>query len=228
VKAVVLAGGIGKRLRPLTLSRPKVMVEVRGEPLLAYILKGLKKFVSEVIVVVGYMKEKVIEYFGNEYEGLKIKYVVQQEFKGTAHALLCAENEINERFLLVYGDTYFNPKIIEEMLKQDSDGVIVAKKVPNPEDFGVLEVSDGLIKGILEKVPNPPNNLINGGIYLLPPQIFKACHEIPLSKRDEFELTDAITLLIKQGFTFKPVIIEHWVDVGNLERLKIAEEMRFK
>ncbi|HLE05800.1 MAG TPA: sugar phosphate nucleotidyltransferase, partial [Candidatus Nanoarchaeia archaeon] len=75
--------------------------------------------------------------------------------------------------------------------------------------------------------PNPPGNLINAGIYLLPFEIFNACKRVPLSPRNEYELTDAITLLISEGFTFKPVVINEWIDVGTLERLKQAEEMVF-
>jgi dTDP-glucose pyrophosphorylase len=88
-------------------------------------------------------------------------------------------------------------------------------------------ITEGLITGILEKVPNPPSNLINTGIYLLPPEIFKDCKEIGLSRRGEYELTDAIVLLINQGFSFKPVIIDKWVDVGNIDRLRVAEQMTF-
>jgi bifunctional UDP-N-acetylglucosamine pyrophosphorylase/glucosamine-1-phosphate N-acetyltransferase len=168
-----------------------------------------------------------MDYFGKEFEGLKITYVFQDEYKGTGHALRCAEQEINDEFLLVYGDLFFDPEIYKQVVSQDSDAVIVSKRVPNPQDFGVLEVTDGLITGILEKDPNPPSNLINAGIYLLPPEIFKACKEIGLSTRGEYELTDAIVLLINSGFTFKPVVIENWVDVGTLERLKIAEQMNF-
>ncbi|MBD3312490.1 NTP transferase domain-containing protein [archaeon] len=227
MKAVVLAGGSGTRLRPLTINKPKVMVEVKGEPMLVHILRGLKPHVEEVVLVVGYLKEKVIDYFGNEFEGLKINYVVQSDSKGTGHALLCAEAEIEAPFLLVYGDLYFNPKVYYEVLSQDSAGVIVAKTVPNPESYGVLEVTDGLITDILEKVPNPPSDLINAGIYYLPPEIFEACRQVELSERGEYELTDAVELLINSGLEFKPVVIDEWVDVGTIDRLKRAEEMVF-
>ncbi len=227
MRAVVLAGGVGKRLRPITNNIPKIMVPVKGEPLLCHVLRGLKPHVESVTLVVGYMKDKIIDYFGAEFEGLKLSYVTQTEYKGTAHALLCAETDIKNPFLLVYGDLFFNPDIYHQVLSQSTDGVIVGKTVPNPSDYGVLEVKDGLLAGILEKVPNPPGNLINAGIYLLPPEIFEACRQIPLSSRGEYELTDAITLLVKRGLKFSVVPINDWVDVGSLERLKQANEMNF-
>lgn len=227
MKAVVLAGGIGTRLRPLTLDKPKVMVKVKDEPLLAHILRGLKSHVEAAVLVVGYLKEQVMDYFGSEFEGLRINYVLQEEYRGTAHALLCSEEEINKPFLLVYGDLFFNPSIYYDVLSQEADGVIVAKEVLNPESYGVLEVNNGLIAGILEKVPNPPSNLINAGVYYLPPLIFEACKQVKLSERGEYELTDAIELLINSGLKFKPVVIDKWVDVGTLKRLKTANEMVF-
>lgn len=227
MRAVILCGGIGKRLRPLTDSVPKVMVKVKGEPLLTHILRGLKPYVTEAVLVVGYLKDKITDYYGSHFEGINLSYAVQSEFKGTANALLCAESFIDASFILVYGDLFFNPSIYKKLLTQDSDGVIVGKTVPNPSDYGVLNIVDGYLKNILEKVPNPPSNLINAGIYLLPFEVFSACKRIPLSPRNEYELTDAITLLISEGFTFKPVVIDAWLDVGTIERLKQAEEMVF-
>ncbi len=227
MRCVILCGGVGKRLRPLTDSVPKVMVRVQGEPMLTHILRGLKPYVTEVTLVVGYLKERIVDYYSSHFEGINIHYAVQSEFKGTAHALLCAEQYVDASFILVYGDTFFNPSIYKKLLTQSSDGVIVAKTVPNPSDFGVLNVVNGYLKNILEKVPNPPGNLINAGIYLLPFEVFNACKRVPLSPRNEYELTDAITLLISEGFTFKPVVINEWIDVGTLERLKQAEEMVF-
>ena len=227
LKAVILAGGVGKRLRPLTLNKPKVMVPVKGEPMIAHIIRGLKPYVDEVILVVGYKKEVIIDYFGQEFEGLKISYVFQEEFLGTGHAALCAESKINESFLMIYGDLHFDQRVYEKILKQDSDGVIMAKTVPNPQDYGVLEVKDGLLVRILEKVLNPPSNLINAGVYLLPLEVFKACHELALSERGEYELTDAVTQLIREGFKFKVVVVDQWIDVGTPERLSQANEMIF-
>ncbi|MFA5405983.1 MAG: sugar phosphate nucleotidyltransferase [Candidatus Nanoarchaeia archaeon] len=227
MKAVVLAGGVGKRLRPLTNDLPKMMVPVKGEPLLCHVLRGLKSHVESVVLVVGYLKDKIINYFGNEFEGLKIDYVFQDGYKGTAHALLCAEPMVSNPFLLVYGDLFFNSSIYYKVLSQRADGVMVGKVVSNPSDYGVLETKDDMLINILEKVPNPPNNLINAGIYLLPPEVFEACRQIPLSPRGEYELTDAIMLLINKGLCFSVVPINDWVDVGSLDRLKTANEMIF-
>ncbi len=226
MKALILAGGIGKRLRPLTLTKPKVMVEVNGKPLLTYILNGVKNFVNEAIIVVGYKKESIINYYGNNFNGLKISYVEQIGYKGTAHAPLFAENLLNNKFLMVYGDLFFNQNIYSKIINKNSDGVIVVKRVPNPSDYGVIELDEqGFVKNLLEKVPNPPSNLINAGIYLLPPQIINACKQVPLSKRGEYELTDAIKLLINKGFKFSTVIIDKWIDVGTPDRLLKAELM---
>ena len=218
---------MGKRLRPLTLDKPKVMVEVQGEPMLAHVLRGLKPYVTEVVIVVGYKKEAIIEYFEDSFEGLPIKYVEQVDYKGTAHAPLFAEEYIDDDFLLVYGDLFFKP-VYDEILSMDADGVIMAKEVLEPQHYGVLELDEGgFLCGIQEKVPNPPSNLINAGVYFLPVEIFEACKSVPLSERGEYELTDAIMLLVDKGFKFRTVINNDWMDLGTPERLRQAEELIF-
>ncbi len=223
MKAVILAAGIGKRLRPLTLEKPKVMVEIRGKPVVQYILEGVSQYVDEFVLIVGYKKEAIINYFGHNFKGKPIIYVEQKEYNGTASALLCAEKYVPSKFFMIYGDLFFNQNIYKKMLSQDSDGVIVAKEVPNPWDYGVLNVKDNYLLSIMEKVPNPPSNLINAGIYLFPPQIFNACKRVNLSKRGEYELTDAVNLLINWGMKFKVITIDKWIDIGTPERLKQAE-----
>ncbi len=227
MKAVVLAAGKGNRMGILSKDMPKVMIKLRGKPVLEWVLQSLVGRFSEVIIVVGYKKEVVMDYFKNDFKGLKIHYVVQDEQLGTAHAVGLVEGFISDRFLLVYGDLYYNPVVINELLSNPCAGVMTVKKVSNPEDYGVVELRNSRVLRILEKVSNPPSNLVNAGIYLLPVEVFHAIKLTRLSSRGEYELTDSIQLLINDGWRFGVVGIDDWFDVGTENRFMQASELSF-
>ncbi len=227
MKAVILAGGNGRRMGELSKNVPKVMIELKGKPILEWILDSLVGKVSEAIIVVGYKKEAIMNYFKDKYKGLKIRYVVQKEQLGTAHALGLVKNLISSRFLLIYGDLHYDPKIIDKVLTNPCAGVIVVKEEQNPRDYGVIELIDGRVKKIHEKVSNPPSNLINAGIYLLPVEIFDAIEKTRPSSRGEYELTESIQHLIDKGYYFGIIKVKKWVDVGTPERLVLASRLSF-
>lgn len=231
MKAVILAGGIGKRLKAITQSIPKSMIEIKGKPILQKIIEDLRDFeINEIVIVVGYMKEKIIDYFGDGSNfGMKIEYAFQKERLGTADALKYAAEKIKDnKFLVVYGDLFFEPEILKEMINEveNCDGVICVKCVDNPKEFGVLEVNGKKIKRIVEKSVNPPSNLVNAGVYILPKEIFSAIEQTKLSQRGEHELTDSIQILIDKGFNFHFCDMKNlWVDVGTMERLEEAKRI---
>ncbi|HJH27947.1 MAG TPA: glucose-1-phosphate thymidylyltransferase [Methanophagales archaeon] len=232
MKAVILAAGEGKRMRPLTYERPKVMLPVAGKPLVEHLLEEVKEAgIDEFIFVVGYHDETIRDYFGEgERWGVDIQYVTQKTQLGTADALRKAEALVKgtDEFLMLNGDTIVSAEDIKRVscISRSSEIALGVIKVKNPEDYGVIETEGEKITKIHEKMKEPPSNLINAGVYLLnEPSIFEALSKTAKSKRGEFELTDSLQLLIEEGNNvfWKP--IEHWVDVSYPWDLLAANEL---
>ncbi len=179
MKAAILAGGYGKRLRPLTIDRPKPLIEVAGKPILQWQVEWLRRHgVSTVVFLVGYLKEKIIEYFGSGSKfGIKISYVVEDEPLGTAGALKNAEHilgEGSEIFLVLNGDilTNIDPTPLIERLKQQEDKLVAIATVPLRSPYGILRIGENdLIEEFIEK-PLLKDYWINAGIYAMRPQVF--------------------------------------------------------
>jgi dTDP-glucose pyrophosphorylase len=204
MKAVVLAAGQGTRLRPLTDDRPKPLVEVGGRPLLSYGLDRLAELgVSEFVLVVGYRKEALIEHYDDEYAGVPITYVHQREQKGLAHALLTAESEIDDDFLVFNGDNVVWGNLQKVVECQGRDGVhasLLVDEVSRAEaaDTGVFVTDDeGRVTAVVEKPDDPPSTRVLTGLFAFDPSIFHACHLVQPSDRGEYELTDAIDLFLR-------------------------------
>lgn len=228
MKAVILAAGKGKRLRPITSTQPKPMIPIAGKPLLAHTILGLKKAgIDEILVIVGYRENLIRDYFrdGKELFGLKIEYLTQKEHLGTAHAANYAREFVNDSpFLMMYGDLLVDSvvfgKIINKFKKNSYEGVISLIEVPNPQDFGIISInSDGFVSNITEK-PSPRlnlGNLANAGIYVFKPIIFDAIDKTKKSIRGEYEFTDSMQILINEldGKVQSYVLqSEFWSDIG--------------
>jgi bifunctional UDP-N-acetylglucosamine pyrophosphorylase/glucosamine-1-phosphate N-acetyltransferase len=228
MKAVILAAGEGKRLRPITSSRPKPMIPLLGKPLLEHTILGLKNVgIDQILLIVGYKQELIKDYFektSNELQ-VKIEYITQEEYLGTAHAAGYAKSFIkDEAFLMMYGDLFVDPEIfkiiIEKYREKEYEGLITLLEVENPQDYGIIKLnSKELVEEIIEK-PSPnqnAGNLANAGIYLFKPSIFTAIEKTEKSIRDEYEFTDSMQMLIKEfggeiiGFTIKNYF---WNDIG--------------
>jgi len=174
MKAVILAGGLGKRLRPLTDSKPKPLIEIGGRPILAMQLDWLKQNgVFEAVLCIGFLKEKIIDFVGNGRRfGVKVGYVVEEEPLGTGGALLNTESLLRreESFLVLNGDviTNLNPSRLRDL----NDYVGVLALVPLKSPYGVVDTdSDGLVSQFREK-PTLPEYWVNAGVYHLSPKIF--------------------------------------------------------
>jgi len=226
MKAVVLAAGEGIRLRPLTLTRPKHLIPVGGKPLLEHLLTSLKTAgINESLIVVHYMADKIQQFFGDgAHLGMKLEYVVQKQIGGTADAASMAEDYAKEDFLLVYGDLYITSNIIKHVLhsyeKEKPVAAMAVVPVKNPEQYGIVELDDSHVTGIIEK-PQPkeaPTNLANAGIYTFQPGIFKKIGQTSKSSRGEWEITDSLRLLIqeeKKSILAVQVSSGEWLDVGR-------------
>jgi len=238
MKVVIIAAGKGTRMDPFTLSRPKPLIPVGGKPLIEHTITALKNCgITEIIVVIGYMKTQMQNYFekisAQSFQGLKITLIEQKEQKGTAHALKFVEEFIDETFMLINGDIITSERNFEEILNaydRESTPIFSLTQVADPSNYGVVDMDTaGRIKKIVEKpaTENAPSNLANAGIYILPPQVFDAVKETPVSSRDEYELTDSIQKLIDNRFSFYGHILSQWwVDCGlPWDLLRINEQI---
>jgi glucose-1-phosphate thymidylyltransferase len=201
MQAVILAAGEGKRVRPLTRSRPKVMIPVANRPIIEYVIEALEKNgIREIIVVVGYRKEQVTRYL-NQLD-IPIEVVVQQKQLGTAHALKCAESHITGDFLLLPGDNYIDAHSIGR-LKEIKNAILV-KEHPNPSNFGVVLLKDGYVTRIIEKPEHSPSFMVSTGIYSLTKDFFPYI--------SENDVTDAVSVMLASGKRLQAVIADDWHD----------------
>ncbi len=196
MKAVILAAGEGKRMRPLTFTRPKAMVHCAGKPLLWHVLHEAKKAgVDEALIVVKYAKEKILDYFGKKENslGIRIEFVEQGEWYGTAAALMAAKGKISGNFLVLAGDIITESSAIRKVMEAHRGGIAMgARKVDNPKHYGVLQVKDGIVSSIAEKPENPEGNLVNMAVYAMDDSVFAKLESIKPSIRGEYELTEVL------------------------------------
>ncbi len=231
MQAVVLAAGEGTRLRPLTEDKPKGMVEVAGKPILEHCLEQLADLGAESFhIVVGYRKEDIIQYFGDEYKGVPITYAHQREQNGLAHALLTVEEDVDSEFMLMLGDNIFDANlgdVVNRQAEDRADAAFLVEEVPHEEAsrYGVCETNKyGEIIEVVEKPADPPSNLVMTGFYTFTPAIFHACHLVQPSNRGEYEISEAIDLLIQSGRTIDAIRMDGWrIDVGYPEDRDRAE-----
>jgi glucose-1-phosphate thymidylyltransferase long form len=232
MQAVVLAAGEGTRLRPLTEDKPKGMVEVDDQPILTHCFEQLIDLgADELIVVVGYMKEEIIDHYGDAYEGVPITYTHQREQKGLAHALLTVEEHVDDDFMLMLGDNVFEANlgdVVNRQRESRADAAFLVEEVPleDASRYGVCDTNDyGEIVEVVEKPDDPPTNLVMTGFYTFTPAIFHACHLVQPSNRGEYEISEAIDVLIKSGRTIDAIPIDGWrIDVGYPEDRDRAEQ----
>ncbi len=226
MKCVILAAGEGKRMHPLTYTRPKVMLPIANKPLLEWNLHsaraaGLKDF----IFIVGYKSEMVRNYFehGNKWN-VSIEYINQGKPQGTAHAIGMVKKFAND-FIVLCGDTIFGKNDIKNIAnKQGSMGLF---NVERPEEYGVVETKKDNIVQIHEKMDKPISTIINAGIYHFTKDIFTAIDATETSPRGEYEITDSINMMAKK----KPltgIMLKEWRDVVYPWHLLDANEEMLK
>lgn len=223
---VILAAGEGKRMRPLTGSRPKVMLPLAGRPMLEHLVIAARDAgIREFIFVVGYGEASVRNHFGDgEALGVSIRYVTQKRQRGTGDAVLTVSDLIQTRFLLLNGDMILTKTDISNMLTSQAPSMGVYSS-SHPEDYGVVTLSGDRISGLEEKSIKPKSDQINAGMYLFDPDIFSRLQTITPSPRGELELTDALIPYIADG-TLRGVILENWADMGSpWDLLGVHEEM---
>jgi bifunctional UDP-N-acetylglucosamine pyrophosphorylase/glucosamine-1-phosphate N-acetyltransferase len=214
MKAVILAAGEGKRMRPLTYARPKAMLRIVNVPIIEHIILACKTAgISDFILVVGYRDDQVRSYFSNGRDwGVNIEYRLQRYPKGTADAVGKASDLISDCFLVINGDVLTSPEDLSGLIKL-SGFVLSGKEVDNLSGLGAVEVTDGKVVRIHEKTASPPTNLVNAGIYRMTPDIFEAIASTPVSLRGEYEITDSIQLLVDRGQCINFHRLDSWLSL---------------
>jgi glucose-1-phosphate thymidylyltransferase len=210
-KAVILAAGEGKRLRPFTETMPKVMLPVANKPLLEYVFDAARKSgIDEIVVVVGYKKEVIMEYF-KDYKGIKITYVTQDRQLGTAHALLQAKKHIKDSFIVLAGDNIIDPGSIAKLLKDQSEYSLLIKEHPHPSKYGVVFIENRNIRRIVEKPKEDVGKYISTGIYKLPRSVFTDIEQC--TSEGAHALSSVIQYLVDKGKHINTVLAKSWMDI---------------
>ncbi len=225
MKAIILAAGEGSRMRPLTYTRPKVMLPLANKPILEHLLIEAKRAgIRQFIFVVGYRDEQVRDYFGKgEKWGVSIDYSTQRRQLGTADAIKTVEGLIDGNFLMINGDIVVNQKDISSLTNK-SNNTLSVFEVEDAKDLGVVEVNEERITHIYEKTERPPSHRANAGLYLFTPDIFDAIARTSKSLRGEYEITDSLQLMIEQGHHISYQEISYWLDLSYPWDLLTANE----
>ena len=212
MKAVILAAGEGIRLRPLTISKPKIMLPVANKPIIQYLIEALSlNGIREIIIVIGYKKERIMSYFGDgDKFGVKIDYVQQNKQIGTAHALKQAEEFIDDDFIVLPGDNLLDESAISNLMNEKDNAILISESVM-PSQYGVVNIENDIIKNIKEIPIETVSNLVSTGTYKFSKDIFGEIDEI--MEEDKFDLTSAARKMINKGITLKGVRTQGWIDI---------------
>ena len=233
MKGVILHGGKGTRLRPLTHTGPKQLIPIANKPMSQYALEDLKEAgITEIAIVLGDITpEKVVEYYGDGSRfHVKITYINQTEPKGIAHAVGLAREFVGDDPFVVYlGDNLLKDGIIDcvqSFKNSGADAHIALCHVPNPEAFGIAELDTrGKITKLTEKPKTSSSDLALVGVYMFRPTIFKAIEKLKPSGRGELEITDAIQGLLDMGLEVSSHIMSGWwKDTGKPEDILEANQ----
>lgn len=221
MQCLILAAGKGTRLRPLTESTPKPLVKVNGKALLDHIIESLPSSIDEIILVIGYLGDQIREHCGTEHYGRKITYVVQEEQKGTGHALWLCKDLIKGRFLYMFADDLHGKQDIARVTSYTR--AMLTLTTDTPERFGiVVRNPDGTLAEFVEKPTHAPSNLASTGVFVLDEHIFD--YEVTVETNGEFYHTDVIKEYAKD---YPIAVVEQslWIPIGYPEDIERAERL---
>ena len=211
MKCIILAAGEGKRMHPLSYTKPKVMLPIANKPILEWnLINAIKAGFKEFIFIIGYKGEIIKEYFGDGSKwGVVIEYLNQGKPLGTAHAISLLKNFVDD-FVVMCGDTIFGKDDIERI--KNCENSIGLFEVENAKEYGIVEMEGEKIIKIHEKMGEPFSNVINAGIYHFNEKIFEFIEKTDKSPRGEYEITDSINLMAKEE-EIKGIMLKEWRDV---------------
>ena len=232
MKGLILSGGAGTRLRPITHTSAKQLVPVANKPILFYGLEAVRQAgIDEVGIVVGDTHAEVEAAVGDGGRfGLRVTYLRQQAPLGLAHAVLIAEDFLaGEPFVMYLGDNLLRDGIVpfvERFAADSPDAMILLQHVPDPQSYGVAEIAGGRVVRLVEKPAEPASDLALVGVYLFTPRVFDSVKAIRPSARGELEITDAIQHMVDRGLRVTPqVVTGWWKDTGRLEDMLEANRL---
>ncbi len=232
MKGLILSGGKGTRLRPITYTRAKQLVPVANKPVLFRVIEALVEAdITDLGIVVGDTAAEIRDAVGDGARwGAKVTYIPQPEPLGLAHAVKISADYVGpDDFVMFLGDNVIEggiTRLVRQFAENDWNAQIVLTRVPNPEQFGVAVLEEGRVVRLVEKPRDPPSDLALVGIYMFDHNIFEAVHAIRPSWRGELEITDAIQYLMDHGYTVYPYIHEgYWIDTGKMEDMLDANRL---
>jgi glucose-1-phosphate thymidylyltransferase len=232
VKGLILSGGKGTRLRPLTYTSAKQLVPVANKPVLFYGIEAIAEAgIRDIGIVVGDTQAEIRAAVGDGSRwGVRVQYIEQDAPRGLAHAVKISRDYIgDEPFVMYLGDNLLNKGIaqfVREFEAQKPAAQILLTHVPDPEMFGVAQLDNGKVVRLVEKPKEPMGDLALVGVYMFGPDVFESVNRITPSFRNELEITDAIQDLIDRGLTVRPHIVEGWwKDTGKLEDMLEANRL---
>lgn len=215
MECVILAAGEGKRMRPLTAKRPKVMLPLVNRPMLEHLVIAARDAgITDFVFVVGYGEREIRRHFGDGSAwGIHVEYAPQRQQNGTADAVRAARELVTDTFLVLNGDMILKSEDIVN-LSRGSTPCMGVSTTDHPQDYGVVLTENELITSLEEKSQNPRSNLINAGAYLFNSDIFRMIDRVRSSPRGELELTDALTEPIAEK-KLHAYHLSYWMDVGH-------------
>jgi glucose-1-phosphate thymidylyltransferase len=234
MKGLILSGGKGTRLRPLTFTQAKQLVPVANKPVLFYGIEALVGAgIRDIGIIVGDTKAEIREAVGDGSrwgDDVRVSYIDQREPLGLAHAVLIAEEFLaGEPFVMYLGDNILKSGIVslvDSFRKKKPNALILLTPVPNPRMFGVAELENGKVVRLVEKPQEPKSNLALVGVYMFDSHIFEAAKAIKPSWRNELEITDAIQFLVDSGYEVQPHLVSGWwKDTGKIEDILEANRL---
>ncbi|MGK9369650.1 sugar phosphate nucleotidyltransferase [Melioribacter sp. Ez-97] len=224
MRAVIPAAGFGTRLKPHTHSLPKVMLNVGGKPIIGHIVdKLIQEGINKATFIIGYMGEKIVDYIKNEYPLVDARFVEQEELLGLGHAVYVAlKDDVDDEIFIILGDTIFDFDLKKGFQKNTT--ALGVKQVEDPSRFGVAVCENDTIVKLIEKPQTPVSKLALVGLYYIKnTSLLKECLTELIEKnirtRGEYQLTDALQLMIDKGEIIKTFDVEGWYDCGKPETL---------
>ncbi|WP_051241676.1 nucleotidyltransferase family protein [Stappia stellulata] len=225
--AVILGAGRGTRLRPITDSIPKILVPVRGVPLCDRIVDSLiEAGIERIVFVVGYLSERIVAHYDRHPHSEKFEYIEQATLDGTGGAVRLALPTIEDDFLVIFGDSLFARGAVSSVVDAPAKNVIGVVEVSDPQRYGVVNVDQaGRILEIEEKPERPKSNLAVAGIYKFSGEVKRYFSDLPLSSRGEYEMPDAIRMMLDDDVPVAAVTFDGMFDVGTLDQIEELEAM---
>lgn len=232
MKGLILSGGKGTRLRPLTYTSAKQLVPIANKPILFYGIEALAEAgIREIGIVVGDTKAEIRAAVGDGSQwNVSVTYIEQNAPRGLAHAVMISEPFLGDQpFVMYLGDNLLAHSIkplVQDFAATKPAAQILLTRVPDPQRFGVAELNDGRVIRLVEKPKEPLSDLALVGVYLFSTEVFTSVRRIKPSFRDELEITDAIQDLIDRGLVVRPHIVEGWwKDTGKLDDILEANRL---